>query len=101
MQSVTSYFKTLVRSDLRHYWPVCFGYTFIWILVLPVMLLQKLPDAEQPLTAAANILSEKSQPALCACRLAACSLKGRWPRQKAHAASACACCCALPTALPR
>ena len=64
MHSATSYFKTLVRSDLRHYWPVCFGYTFIWILVLPVMLLQKLPDAEQPLTAAANILSEKSQPAI-------------------------------------
>lgn len=64
MHSATSYFKTLVRSDLRHYWPVGFGYTFIWILVLPVMLLQKLPDAEQPLTAAANILSEKSQPAI-------------------------------------
>ena len=62
MHSATSYFKTLVRSDLRHYWPVCFGYTFIWILMLPVVLLRNLPGEDEPLTAAAKMLSGKMMP---------------------------------------
>ncbi|MBQ0037347.1 MAG: hypothetical protein KBS74_01610 [Clostridiales bacterium] len=36
MRSATSCFKTLVRSDLRHYWPIGFVYTGIWIIGLPV-----------------------------------------------------------------
>ena len=36
MRSATSYFKTLLRSDLRHYWPVGFVYAAIWIIGLPV-----------------------------------------------------------------
>ena len=48
MRSATSYFKTLVRSDLRHYWPICFGYTFIWIIMLPIQLIRNLPDMDSP-----------------------------------------------------
>ena len=36
MRSATSSSKALLRSDLRRYWPVFFGYTFLWILVLPL-----------------------------------------------------------------
>ena len=48
MRSVTSYFKTLVRSDLRHYWPICFAYTFIWTVLLPIQLIRNLPDMNSP-----------------------------------------------------
>ncbi len=48
MRSATSYFKTLVRSDLRHYWPICFGYTFIWTVLLPIQLIRNLPDMNAP-----------------------------------------------------
>lgn len=47
MRSATSYFKTLVRSDLRHYWPICFGYTFIWVIMLPVMIVRDLAGMER------------------------------------------------------
>ena len=36
MRSVTSSCKALLRSDLRRYWPVFFGYTFLWALALPL-----------------------------------------------------------------
>ena len=36
MRSATSSSKALLRSDLRRYWPVFFGYTFLWIFILPV-----------------------------------------------------------------
>ena len=48
MRSATSYFKTLVRSDLRHYWPICFAYTFIWTVLLPIQLIRNLPDMNGP-----------------------------------------------------
>ena len=47
MRSATSYFKTLVRSDLRHYWPICFGYTFIWVIMLPVMIVRDLAGMDR------------------------------------------------------
>lgn len=64
MHSATSYFKTLVRSDLRHFWPICFGYTFIWVLLLPVALLRDLTEGEARLAVAGNILAHKTVPAL-------------------------------------
>lgn len=36
MRSATSSSKALLRSDLRRYWPVFFGYTFLWALALPL-----------------------------------------------------------------
>lgn len=37
MRSATSYFdKTLIRMDLRRYWPLLFLYTAVWIVMLPV-----------------------------------------------------------------
>ena len=37
MRSATSYFdKTLIRMDLRRYWPLLFLYTGIWTVMLPV-----------------------------------------------------------------
>lgn len=64
MRSATSYFKTLVRSDLRHYWPICFGYTFIWVLILPVLLLRNLSGAQDPAASAVWILRDNTVPAL-------------------------------------
>ena len=33
MRSATSYFdKTLIRMDLRRYWPLLFLYTAVWII---------------------------------------------------------------------
>lgn len=45
MRSATSFFKTLVRSDLRHYWPIGFVYTGIWIIGLPVSIWRTCMDA--------------------------------------------------------
>ena len=64
MRSATSYFKTLVRSDLRHYWPICFGYTFIWIIMLPIRLIRELPIAQDPKFTASGILYSSFLPAL-------------------------------------
>lgn len=36
MRFATSSSKALLRSDLRRYWPVFFGYTFLWALALPL-----------------------------------------------------------------
>lgn len=37
MRSAKSFFNpTIARSDLRHYWPVLFGYVGIWTLLLPM-----------------------------------------------------------------
>ena len=37
MRSVTSSFnKTLIRMDVRRYWPLLFLYTAVWIVMLPV-----------------------------------------------------------------
>lgn len=40
MPSRTSFFKTLLKSDWRHYWPVAFVYTGAWIIAQPVSLWQ-------------------------------------------------------------
>ena len=31
---------TLLRSDLRHYWPAGFLYVLVWLVLLPIPLLQ-------------------------------------------------------------
>lgn len=37
MRSTKSFFNpTIARSDLRHYWPLLFGYVGIWTLLLPL-----------------------------------------------------------------
>lgn len=37
MRSAKSFFNpTIARSDLRHYWPLLFGYVGIWTLLLPL-----------------------------------------------------------------
>ena len=41
MPSRTSCFKTLLRSDWRHYWPIAFLYTLVWLVALPVPLWQQ------------------------------------------------------------
>lgn len=64
MRSATSYFKTLVRSDLRHYWPICFGYTFIWIVLLPIQLIRNLPDMNRPSRYVGETLEQALFPAL-------------------------------------
>lgn len=41
MPRKTSFFNgTLLRSDLRHYWPAGFLYVLVWLMVLPIPLLQ-------------------------------------------------------------
>lgn len=64
MRSATSYFKTLVRSDLRHYWPICFGYTFIWTVLLPIQLIRNLPDMNNPSRYVGETLEQAMFPAL-------------------------------------
>ena len=44
MRSATSFFdKTLVRTDVRRYWPLLFVYTAFWLLLLPVVQWSELP----------------------------------------------------------
>ena len=43
MRSATSFFdKTLFRSQLKHTWPLCLGYTALWLFLVPVMLFSEL-----------------------------------------------------------
>ena len=59
MPRKTSFFNgTLLRSDLRHYWPAGFLYVLVWLMVLPIPLLQtgfdyvhKWPDRPELLAA--------------------------------------------------
>ena len=45
MQSVTLYFNaSLFRGSLRRAWPLWFGYTLIWFMILPLPLLNELAD---------------------------------------------------------
>lgn len=45
MQSVTSYFNaSLFRGSLRRAWPLWFGYTLVWFMILPLPLLNELAD---------------------------------------------------------
>ncbi|MDO4811827.1 MAG: hypothetical protein Q3985_07870 [Eubacteriales bacterium] len=64
MRSATSYFKTLVRSDLRHYWPICFGYTFIWIALLPMVLMRDLHDMDSPRDYVVEMMGQAMFPSL-------------------------------------
>ena len=36
---------TLLRSDLRHFWPAGFVYVLIWLMILPIQLLRAGYDA--------------------------------------------------------
>ena len=46
MQSVTSFFdRALFRRDLQRFWPLWFGYTLLWLLILPLTLLNQLAQA--------------------------------------------------------
>ena len=46
MQSVTSFFdRALFRRDLQRFWPLWFGYTLLWLLLLPLTLLNQLAQA--------------------------------------------------------
>ena len=47
MRSATSFFdKTLIRTDVRRYWPLLFVYTGIWTILLPVVQWSNLPYDE-------------------------------------------------------
>ncbi len=44
MRSATSFFdKTLIRTDVRRYWPLLFVYTGVWMILLPVVQWSNLP----------------------------------------------------------
>ncbi len=46
MRSATSFFnRALLRKNLQRFWPLCFGYGLIWLLVLPLPLLANLANA--------------------------------------------------------
>ena len=46
MQSATSFFdRALFRRDLQRFWPLWFGYTLLWLLILPLTLLNQLAQA--------------------------------------------------------
>ena len=37
MRSATSFFdKTIIRTDVKRFWPLLFLYTAIWTIMLPV-----------------------------------------------------------------
>ena len=45
MQSATSFFnRALFRKNLQRFWPLWFGYVLIWLLLLPLPLLNELAD---------------------------------------------------------
>lgn len=45
MQSVTSFFdRALFRKNLQRFWPLWLGYVLIWLLLLPLPLLNELAD---------------------------------------------------------
>ena len=45
MQSATSFFnRALFRKNLQRFWPLWLGYTLIWLLLLPLPLLNELAD---------------------------------------------------------
>ena len=51
MQSVTSFFdRALFRRDLQRFWPLWFGYTLLWLLILPLTLLNQLARASWHIT---------------------------------------------------
>ena len=45
MQSATSFFnRALFRKNLQRFWPLWLGYVLIWLLLLPLPLLNELAD---------------------------------------------------------
>ena len=52
--------RTLLRSDLRHFWPAGFVYVLIWLMILPIQLLRAGYDA--PLDD--GLLAENLEPLL-------------------------------------
>ena len=61
MQSVTSFFdRALFRRDLQRFWPLWFGYTLLWLLILPLTLLNQLAHASWISHAGWHIVKEIS-----------------------------------------
>ena len=51
---------TLLRSDLRHFWPAGFVYVLIWLMILPIQLLRAGYDAPRD----DGLLAERLEPLL-------------------------------------
>lgn len=65
MQSVTSFFdRALFRRDLQRFWPLWFGYTLLWLLILPLTLLNQLARASWISHASWHIAKEISHDVL-------------------------------------
>ena len=48
MQSATSFFnRALFRKNLQRFWPLWLGYVLIWLLLLPLPLLNELLAAKR------------------------------------------------------
>ena len=52
--------RTLLRSDLRHFWPTGFVYVLIWLMILPIQLLRAGYDAPRD----DGLLAENLEPLL-------------------------------------
>lgn len=52
--------RTLLRSDLRHFWPAGFVYVLIWLMILPIQLLRAGYDAPHD----DGLLAENLEPLL-------------------------------------
>ena len=52
--------RTLLRSDLRHFWPAGFVYVLIWLMILPIQLLRAGYDAPRD----DGLLAENLEPLL-------------------------------------
>ena len=52
--------RTLLRSDLRHFWPAGFVYVLIWLMILPIQLLRAGYDAPR----GDGLLAENLEPLL-------------------------------------
>ena len=80
MPSRTSFFKTLLKSDWRHYWPVAFVYTGAWIIAQPVSLWQN-TRYQNPLPMALRMESQMAnhQAAIWLCAFCAiCAAMAVW-----------------------
>lgn len=52
MPSATSCFNgALFRKNLQRFWPLWFGYTLVWLMLLPLPLLRALTDRREPASA--------------------------------------------------
>ena len=65
MQSATSFFnRALFRKNLQRFWPLWFGYTLLWLLILPLTLLNQLVQASWISHASWHIAKEISHDVL-------------------------------------